>query len=174
MQTVQKYVLEPVKTGGLDDQTVAEVLEVLQAVFDSVYEVDKFSAVVNIMLAEKFGDYVYTGVAGMGKNIFIVISDVVMPREVMPREAVMPRGARALIGLGDWYDEIKKYDLMVKANFQGVRSLQDLAAHQMACSIRNSPVSLEQLPIPSLTKKVVGKFVETANMITCFTYENTY
>eukprot|EP00092_Neocalanus_flemingeri_P091877 GFUD01116566.1.p1 GENE.GFUD01116566.1~~GFUD01116566.1.p1 ORF type:complete len:137 (+),score=34.12 GFUD01116566.1:54-464(+) len=135
MQRVQKYVLEPVKTGGLDDQTVAEVLEVLQTGLDSVYELDKFSAILNRMLAEKFGDYVYTGVAGMGKNIFIL-------------------------------GEIKRYDLMIKAKFQGVRSLQDLAAHQVACSIRNSPVSLEQLPIPSLTKKVVGKVVETANINT--------
>eukprot|EP00092_Neocalanus_flemingeri_P036943 GFUD01040217.1.p1 GENE.GFUD01040217.1~~GFUD01040217.1.p1 ORF type:complete len:166 (-),score=35.84 GFUD01040217.1:171-668(-) len=58
----------------------------------------------------------------------------------------------------------------IKAKYQGVRSLQDLAAHQVACSIRNSIVSLEQLPIPSLTKKVVGKFVDTANMITRLTY----
>eukprot|EP00092_Neocalanus_flemingeri_P056728 GFUD01067284.1.p1 GENE.GFUD01067284.1~~GFUD01067284.1.p1 ORF type:complete len:123 (-),score=40.59 GFUD01067284.1:3-371(-) len=55
-------------------------------------------------------------------------------------------------------------NLLIKAKFQGVRSLQDLAAHQVACSIRNNTVCLEHLPIPNLTKKVVAKFVATGNM----------
>eukprot|EP00092_Neocalanus_flemingeri_P051872 GFUD01060455.1.p1 GENE.GFUD01060455.1~~GFUD01060455.1.p1 ORF type:complete len:155 (-),score=32.83 GFUD01060455.1:91-555(-) len=150
MQTVQKYVLESVKTwnenayltkiGGLDEQTISEVLEVLQTALGSVYELERFSAVVDQMFADRFGDEVRTRVAVMSqRNILILL--------------VRPT-------------------VKITAKYQGVRSLQDLAAHQVACSIRNSPVSLEQLPIPRLTKKVVGKFVETANMITRLTYEN--
>eukprot|EP00092_Neocalanus_flemingeri_P023545 GFUD01025533.1.p1 GENE.GFUD01025533.1~~GFUD01025533.1.p1 ORF type:complete len:124 (-),score=17.37 GFUD01025533.1:145-516(-) len=51
---------------------------------------------------------------------------------------------------------------VIKAKFQGIRSLQDLAAIQVARSIRNNLVSLEQLPITNVTKKVVTKFIETA------------
>eukprot|EP00092_Neocalanus_flemingeri_P096110 GFUD01122323.1.p1 GENE.GFUD01122323.1~~GFUD01122323.1.p1 ORF type:complete len:148 (+),score=44.64 GFUD01122323.1:51-494(+) len=145
MQTVQKYLLESVKTGGLDEKTISEVLEVLQTVLDSVYERERFSAVVDQMLADRFGDEVRTRVAVMRRNILIFI-----------------RGVRLRRGRQDSPMTVTR----IKAKYQGVRSLQDLAAHQVACSIRNSPVSLEQLPIPSLTKKVVGKFVETANMIT--------
>eukprot|EP00092_Neocalanus_flemingeri_P054712 GFUD01064472.1.p1 GENE.GFUD01064472.1~~GFUD01064472.1.p1 ORF type:complete len:157 (-),score=36.59 GFUD01064472.1:61-531(-) len=150
MQTVQKYLLECVKTGGLDEKTISEVLEVLQTVLDSVYEVERFSAVVDQMLADRFGDEVITRVrvdVMSQRNIWIVIGGVRLTTGLMTVTSI-------------------------RAKYQGVRSLQDLAAHQVACSIRNSPVSLEQLHIPSLTKKVVGKFVETANMITRFTYEN--
>eukprot|EP00092_Neocalanus_flemingeri_P091873 GFUD01116562.1.p1 GENE.GFUD01116562.1~~GFUD01116562.1.p1 ORF type:complete len:152 (+),score=36.97 GFUD01116562.1:54-509(+) len=151
MQTVRKYVLESVKTGGLDEKTISEVL---QTVLDSVYELDRFSAVVDQIVADRFGEEVTTRVTGMRKNIFIFI------------RALRPRWARQ--DNKYWY-KYKGYYLQIKAKYQGVRSLQDLAAHQVACSIRNSPVSLEQLPIPSLTKEVVGKFVETANMITRLT-----
>eukprot|EP00092_Neocalanus_flemingeri_P091874 GFUD01116563.1.p1 GENE.GFUD01116563.1~~GFUD01116563.1.p1 ORF type:complete len:188 (+),score=40.58 GFUD01116563.1:29-565(+) len=152
MQKVQKYLLESVKTGGLDEKTISEVLEALQTVLDSVYELERFSAVVDQMLADRFGDEVSTRVTVLRRNIFIFL-----------------RGVRTSRGR----QESPRTAIMIKAKYQGVRSLQDLAAHQVACSIRNSPVSLEQLPIPSLTKKVVGKFVVTANMITQHvTYEN--
>eukprot|EP00092_Neocalanus_flemingeri_P096111 GFUD01122324.1.p1 GENE.GFUD01122324.1~~GFUD01122324.1.p1 ORF type:complete len:151 (+),score=43.27 GFUD01122324.1:51-503(+) len=148
MQTVQKYVLESVKTGGLNEKTISEVLEVLQTVLDSVYELERFLAVVDQMLADRFGDEVRTRVA----------VTVIRPRIIF----IFIRGVRPRRGRQDSPMTVTR----IKAKYQGVRSLQDLAAHQVACSIRNSPVSLEQLPIPSLTKKVVGKFVETANMIT--------
>eukprot|EP00092_Neocalanus_flemingeri_P091875 GFUD01116564.1.p1 GENE.GFUD01116564.1~~GFUD01116564.1.p1 ORF type:complete len:146 (+),score=37.92 GFUD01116564.1:54-491(+) len=145
MQKVQKYVLEFVTIGGLDETTLSEVLKVLQTALDSVYELERLSAVVDQMLADRFGaTAVVVMVVGMRRSIFICI-----------------RGVRC----GMRWDEYQN----IIAKFQGVRSLQDLAAHQVACSIRNSPVSLEQLPIPRLTKKVVGKFVETANMITRLT-----
>eukprot|EP00092_Neocalanus_flemingeri_P040525 GFUD01044131.1.p1 GENE.GFUD01044131.1~~GFUD01044131.1.p1 ORF type:complete len:157 (+),score=41.66 GFUD01044131.1:54-524(+) len=155
MQTVHQYVLEPVKTGDLDDETVAKMLEAIQTGLGSVYDLERFSVVVEKMIVERFGDYdVGTRVAGMRKNIFIMIRI----RGVKWKVKNLEDAKRPLPQYND--------DLLIKAKYQSVRSLQDLAAHQVACSIRNNLVSLEQLPIPSLTKKVVTKFVETANMIT--------
>eukprot|EP00092_Neocalanus_flemingeri_P051873 GFUD01060457.1.p1 GENE.GFUD01060457.1~~GFUD01060457.1.p1 ORF type:complete len:163 (-),score=43.98 GFUD01060457.1:8-496(-) len=154
MQTVHQYVLEPVKTGDLDDETVAKMLEAIQTGLGSVYDLERFSVVVERMLAERFSDYnIGTRVAGMRKNIFIMIRfrGVKVKVEELIAGVISP--------LPQYND-----NLLIKAKFQGVRSLQDLAAHQVACSIRNNLVSLEQLLIPRLAKKVVTKFVETANM----------
>eukprot|EP00092_Neocalanus_flemingeri_P023543 GFUD01025531.1.p1 GENE.GFUD01025531.1~~GFUD01025531.1.p1 ORF type:complete len:137 (-),score=36.48 GFUD01025531.1:96-506(-) len=136
MQALQQYVLDPVKTGDLDDVTLAEVFKVLETTLESVYDLERFPVAVKRKIIEKFGDTVATGVAEIGKNIFIRI-----------------RG-------------VQRYnvDILIVAKFQGIRSLQDLAAHQVACTIRNNLVSLEQLPIPKSTKRVVAKFIETANI----------
>eukprot|EP00092_Neocalanus_flemingeri_P029125 GFUD01031613.1.p1 GENE.GFUD01031613.1~~GFUD01031613.1.p1 ORF type:complete len:181 (+),score=56.78 GFUD01031613.1:54-596(+) len=154
MQTVHQYVLEPVKTGNLEETAIAQLLEVIQTVLGSVNDLERFSVVVERMLAERFSDYnIGTRVAGMRKNIFIMIRfrGVKVKVEDLVAGVISP--------LPQYND-----NLLIKAKFQGVRSLQDLAAHQVACSIRNNMTCLEHLPIPNLTKKVVAKFVETGNM----------
>eukprot|EP00092_Neocalanus_flemingeri_P040526 GFUD01044132.1.p1 GENE.GFUD01044132.1~~GFUD01044132.1.p1 ORF type:complete len:163 (-),score=32.52 GFUD01044132.1:161-649(-) len=138
LKPLQQYVLERVKTGDLDsNKTLDEVFKVLETTIESVYYMERFPAVVKRKIFEKFGDTVAIGFAEIGKNIFIRIE-----------------GIHCTLG----------YKLLVVAKFQGICSLQDLAAHQVACTIRNNLVSLEQLPIPKSTKSVVAKFVETANM----------
>eukprot|EP00092_Neocalanus_flemingeri_P095825 GFUD01121933.1.p1 GENE.GFUD01121933.1~~GFUD01121933.1.p1 ORF type:complete len:167 (-),score=40.44 GFUD01121933.1:107-607(-) len=139
LKPLQQYVLERVKTGDLDNKTLddEEVFKVLETTIESVYYMERFPAAVKRKIFEKFGDTVAIGLAEIGKNIFIRIE-----------------GIHCTLG----------YKLLVVAKFQGIRSLQDLAAHQVACTIRNNLVSLEQLPIPKSTKKVVAKFVETANI----------
>eukprot|EP00092_Neocalanus_flemingeri_P108686 GFUD01139592.1.p1 GENE.GFUD01139592.1~~GFUD01139592.1.p1 ORF type:complete len:162 (-),score=33.32 GFUD01139592.1:150-635(-) len=137
LKPLQQYVLERVKTGDLDsNKTLDEVFKVLETTIESVYYMERFPAVVKRKIFEKFGDTVAIGLAEIGKNIFIRI-----------------RG-------------VQRYnvDILIVAKFQGIRSLQDLAAHQVACTIRNNLVSLEQLPIPKSTKRVVAKFIETANI----------
>eukprot|EP00092_Neocalanus_flemingeri_P040529 GFUD01044135.1.p1 GENE.GFUD01044135.1~~GFUD01044135.1.p1 ORF type:complete len:166 (-),score=43.14 GFUD01044135.1:133-630(-) len=165
MLPLQQYVLEPVKTGDLDDETIAEVFKVLETILGSVYDLERFKVVVERKLIEKFGASVVSWVAEMGKNFFIKISGV------RGANMALMFGYYCKIKAGETLEECEEWalsqyndDLLIKAKFRGTRSLQDLAAHQVACSIRNNLVSLERLPIPKLTKKVVAKFVETANI----------
>eukprot|EP00092_Neocalanus_flemingeri_P066800 GFUD01081429.1.p1 GENE.GFUD01081429.1~~GFUD01081429.1.p1 ORF type:complete len:114 (-),score=17.65 GFUD01081429.1:127-468(-) len=76
MLPLQQYVLEPVKTGDLDDKTIAKVFEVLETILGSVYDLERFKVVVERKLIEKFGASVVSWVAEMGKNFFIKISGV--------------------------------------------------------------------------------------------------
>eukprot|EP00092_Neocalanus_flemingeri_P040530 GFUD01044136.1.p1 GENE.GFUD01044136.1~~GFUD01044136.1.p1 ORF type:complete len:166 (-),score=33.36 GFUD01044136.1:133-630(-) len=165
MQPLQQYVLEPVKTGDLDDKTIAKVFEVLETILGSVYDLERFKVVVERKL---MGPSVVFWVAEMGKNFFIKISGVRRGGQTWHCLGSIARSMRVRLwkSVKSGHSRNTQYndDLLIKAKFRGTRSLQDLAAHQVACSIRNNLVSLERLPIPKLTKKVVAKFVKTANI----------
>eukprot|EP00092_Neocalanus_flemingeri_P104407 GFUD01133729.1.p1 GENE.GFUD01133729.1~~GFUD01133729.1.p1 ORF type:complete len:173 (-),score=38.09 GFUD01133729.1:27-545(-) len=157
MPALQQYVLEPMSTGDYDEGTIADVFEVLETVLSSVSDKANFPAVVKIKMNERFGDGVNTGVAGLGtdgKNLWIRISGV--------------RGANDVEVGGRWHKKKEEnlgnrerfiqtlpynFVMTIMAKIRGVRSLQDLAAYQVACS---PGTNLEKLP--KLIKKVVSKF----------------
>ena len=136
---MHKYLLEPVSTGGFSDKVIDKVFEVLRSVLESTCDIESFMDAVNSKLRDRFGsvaDGSYTLVAGLTKNLFLMIRG-------MKRKDVF-----GFIIIGS---------IMVKAKFQGVRSLQDLAAYKVSCCV-SSRSNLEELPIPPLVKKVVAKF----------------
>eukprot|EP00092_Neocalanus_flemingeri_P106986 GFUD01137296.1.p1 GENE.GFUD01137296.1~~GFUD01137296.1.p1 ORF type:complete len:152 (-),score=6.65 GFUD01137296.1:126-581(-) len=149
MGTVHRYVLEPVRTSGLDVKTIAEVLEVIETALGSVYDFERLSVVLERML----GCHVMISVVGMRDTNDLMVSGLGFWKRPVPTITIKCRN------LALWNTMTP---LHIKAKFQGVRSLQDLTAHHVACSIRNNLVSLEQLPITIVTKKVVTKFIETA------------
>eukprot|EP00092_Neocalanus_flemingeri_P087800 GFUD01110863.1.p1 GENE.GFUD01110863.1~~GFUD01110863.1.p1 ORF type:complete len:167 (-),score=40.74 GFUD01110863.1:204-704(-) len=165
MPSLQQYVLEPVTTGGFDEGTMADILTALEAVLSTLGDPHKVPDTVAVELRkikERMG-----GVAGLefgvaGKNFLFV----------MRRPNVLPNVLDNM-GSGFWsklrdgvekgnLGEVKKYTqsfpntaMIVMAKIQGVRSLQDLAAYQVACS---HGTNLERLPIPKQIKEVVSKF----------------
>eukprot|EP00092_Neocalanus_flemingeri_P096167 GFUD01122390.1.p1 GENE.GFUD01122390.1~~GFUD01122390.1.p1 ORF type:complete len:168 (+),score=29.36 GFUD01122390.1:49-552(+) len=166
MPSLQKYVLEPVATGGFDEETFADILTVLETVLlplGDPYK-DPFDVRIKIMrkIRECLGGVGF-GVAGRvaGKNFLISIRQVGargFPFNFAPRLWCMIRDGVKKGNL----EEVQKYIqsvpntfMIVMAKIQGVRSLQDLAAYQVACS---HGTNLERLPIPKKIKEVVSKF----------------
>ena len=162
---LQQYVLEANSTGDYDDYTVAEILKVLNTVLESVYDLETFPFAVKKKLVEIFGERVDTGVASIGKNLFIKI------RGVTGANMVQVDGYRYKEKEGVKVEDLGMFEklslrnynenLLVMAKFQSVRSLQDIAAYQVACSLRNSQ---EQIHIPYLVRKGVNKFMITRNI----------
>ena len=134
MPALQQYVLEPVSTGDLDDQTIDEVLKVLRNVLETIDDLKSFSVAVNRKLRESFRFAHIRGVSGMKRNLYFVIGGV----DNRPHRFC---------------------GMMVKAKFKDVRSLQNLSANQVACSVRCRH-NLENLQVPSLVKRIVGKLIE--------------
>ena len=130
---LQQYVLEPVITGNLDDHTVDLVIKTVKTCLESSYDLHGFSVAVNRKLKES-SIYEWLGVARLGRNIFMKMEGFKRPG----RNIIM---------------------IFVKFHSFRVRSLQDLAAYQVACSVK-SKINLEQLPVPPLIKRIVGKFIE--------------
>ena len=138
MSALQQYVLDPVSTGNLDDHTIDVVMKIIRTCLESSYDLEGFKVEFNNKLTEGSLDWdgvgVLEGVAGIGRNLFLKIN---------------------------WFRSVGNYNILVWAKFHSVRSLQDLAAYQVACSIK-SRTNLEQLPVPPLVKRIVGKFMETS------------
>ena len=142
MPVLHKYLLEPVSKGGFRDKIIDGVLEILKSVLESTCDYETFMDAVNSKLRDRFGsaaDGSYTLVTGLRKNLFLMIRGM---------ERKDQFGGR-IIG-----------SIKVKAKFQGVRSLQDLAAYQVSCCVP-SRNNLEELPIPPLVERVVVKFIDS-------------
>ena len=142
-------VLEPVSTGGFDDQTTTRVFEVLRSVLESDYDIERLKYEVDLKIREHFGSVAkdsYTLVAGHGqrKNLFFMIRGMKGGSEV-------PRCITNYHTLGS---------ILIMAKFQSVRSLQYLAAYQVSCCVPNRN-NLEELPIPPLIRKIVENCYES-------------
>eukprot|EP00092_Neocalanus_flemingeri_P069394 GFUD01085033.1.p1 GENE.GFUD01085033.1~~GFUD01085033.1.p1 ORF type:complete len:165 (+),score=36.17 GFUD01085033.1:50-544(+) len=163
MPSLQKYVLEPVATGGFDEETIADMLTTLETVLAPLGDPYEVPGAVEIKMRRKMIGL--GGVAGfralvIGKNFLIKIRKVGSPNfgnwDWRMMRAV--RDGAEKVNL----EEVKKYmqsfpntGMIVMAKIQGVRSLQDLAAYQVACS---HGTNLERLPIPKKIKEIVSKF----------------
>eukprot|EP00092_Neocalanus_flemingeri_P087801 GFUD01110864.1.p1 GENE.GFUD01110864.1~~GFUD01110864.1.p1 ORF type:complete len:179 (-),score=38.59 GFUD01110864.1:21-557(-) len=164
MPSLQQYVLEPVATGGVDEETIADILTTLETVLAPLGDPYKVpgSGAVEIKMMRKMIEGL-GGVAGyralvIGKNFLFKIRKVGSPN-FGNFDWRMVRAVRDGVEKGN-LGEVKKYTqsfpntaMIVMAKIQGVRSLQDLAAYQVACS---PGTNLEMLP--KLIKKVVSKF----------------
>eukprot|EP00092_Neocalanus_flemingeri_P018430 GFUD01019945.1.p1 GENE.GFUD01019945.1~~GFUD01019945.1.p1 ORF type:complete len:170 (+),score=39.92 GFUD01019945.1:52-561(+) len=168
MPSLQQYVLEPLTTGGFDEETIADICKELETVLSYVSDPYKVPAAVERkreMTRKKrewVGRVAAVALRVAGKNFLFV----------MRRPNVLPNVLDNM-GSGFWsklrdgvekgnLGEVKKYTqsfpntaMIVMAKIQGVRSLQDLAAYQVACS---HGTNLERLPIPKQIKEVVSKF----------------
>eukprot|EP00092_Neocalanus_flemingeri_P087804 GFUD01110867.1.p1 GENE.GFUD01110867.1~~GFUD01110867.1.p1 ORF type:complete len:179 (-),score=43.75 GFUD01110867.1:21-557(-) len=164
MPSLQQYVLEPLTTGGFDEETIADICKELETVLSYVSDPYKVPAAVERKMMRKkrecLGGVAAFALRVAGKNFLFV----------MRRPNVLPNVLDNM-GSGFWsklrdgvekgnLGEVKKYTqsfpntaMIVMAKIQGVRSLQDLAAYQVACS---PGTNLEMLP--KLIKKVVSKF----------------
>eukprot|EP00092_Neocalanus_flemingeri_P039752 GFUD01043291.1.p1 GENE.GFUD01043291.1~~GFUD01043291.1.p1 ORF type:complete len:170 (+),score=45.55 GFUD01043291.1:49-558(+) len=165
MPPLQQYVLDPLFTGDYDEQTIAEICMVIETALSSLSDAERFKELVKRKMNERFDgvrtlvDVVRSRRDGKIIKFFISIMGV--------------RGANMVEVGGSWRkitDGMKKENLKDDekqkllpynrffvgfAGPQGVRSLQDLAAYQVAESYGTN---LEMLPIPKLLKKVVSKF----------------
>ena len=134
MSVLQHYVLAHFSTANFDDHTVDEVIEILRDCLESSYDFEGFSVRANRKLKECSGDGVVevVGVAEIGRTLFFMI---------------------------EWSREVAgRHKMMVRAKFHSVRSLQDIAAYRVASCVK-SRTNIEQLPVPVLVKRVVGKFL---------------
>eukprot|EP00092_Neocalanus_flemingeri_P051392 GFUD01059757.1.p1 GENE.GFUD01059757.1~~GFUD01059757.1.p1 ORF type:complete len:162 (-),score=36.06 GFUD01059757.1:20-505(-) len=160
MPSLQQYVLEPVTTGGYDEGTIADILTALEAVLSSLGDPHKVPDTVAVELRkikERLGGEAGLTFGVAGKNFLFYISRVRGPEGTCSRFwSVNSKDDVEKGNLGDWNLEFLPNTVMiVMAKIQGVRSLQDLAAYQVACS---HGTNLERLLIPKKIKEVVSKF----------------
>eukprot|EP00092_Neocalanus_flemingeri_P039753 GFUD01043292.1.p1 GENE.GFUD01043292.1~~GFUD01043292.1.p1 ORF type:complete len:165 (+),score=45.51 GFUD01043292.1:49-543(+) len=160
MPPLQQYVLEPDTTGDYDEKTVAEICKVIETALSSLGDAERFGELLKRKMNERF-DGVRTRVDGNGKICDFIISirgvrgaNMVevggswrKMTDGMKKENLNDDEKQKLLPYNDWFVGF--------AGIQGVRSLQDLAAYQVAESYGTN---LEMLPIPKLLKKVVSKF----------------
>eukprot|EP00092_Neocalanus_flemingeri_P096168 GFUD01122391.1.p1 GENE.GFUD01122391.1~~GFUD01122391.1.p1 ORF type:complete len:162 (+),score=38.78 GFUD01122391.1:49-534(+) len=160
MPSLQQYVLEPVTTGGFDEGTIADILTALEAVLSTLGDPHKVPDTVVVELRkikECLGGEAGLTFGVAGKNFLFYISRVMGPEGACSRFwSVNSKDDVKKGNLRDWNLEFLPNTVMiVMAKIQGVRSLQDLAAYQVACS---HGTNLERLPIPKKIKEVVSKF----------------
>eukprot|EP00092_Neocalanus_flemingeri_P041033 GFUD01044677.1.p1 GENE.GFUD01044677.1~~GFUD01044677.1.p1 ORF type:complete len:153 (+),score=29.52 GFUD01044677.1:146-604(+) len=136
MPVLQKYVLEPRMTGDFDKATIEKLLTALEDVLDVVVAKDTFQATLRIKLEECFGHYVSTLINSSGNNLWILMTAY--------------KGVWSTSGT-----------ILVLARFHSVRSLQDLAAYQVARSVSEN--NLEKLPIPKTVKARVARLLQTVD-----------
>eukprot|EP00092_Neocalanus_flemingeri_P028635 GFUD01031094.1.p1 GENE.GFUD01031094.1~~GFUD01031094.1.p1 ORF type:complete len:174 (-),score=32.17 GFUD01031094.1:100-621(-) len=171
MPSLQQYVLEPLTTGGFDEETIADICKALGTVLSYLGDPYKVQAAVEIKIAreirERFRGVAAFGLRVAGKNfLFHMRRPNVLPN-VMGN---MGSGFWCKLkdgvekgNLGEWEEDRQSFPcnsvLLVMGKIHGVRSLQDQGAYQVACSLR-SLTSLRRLLIPELLKEDVTKFYQ--------------